>query len=68
MTRLEDAAVRVHEVLWNNIGNADWPISFRCDAEIYDVLADALNELSAAVEEVKPGSCPWPVQSFINSL
>jgi hypothetical protein len=62
VTRLEEAAIRVHEILWNNTGdNDDWPISFRCDDTIHDELIDALNELGDAIEEVKPGSMPWPV-------
>ena len=62
MTRLEEAAIRLHEILWHNTGdNADWPISFRCDEGIRDEFMDALNELGNAVEEMKPGSKPWPV-------
>ena len=63
MTRLEEAACRLHEILWQNTGdNADWPISFQCDEEIRDEFIDALNELGDAVEEVKPGSKPWPLK------
>ena len=62
MTRLEEAACRLHEILWANTGsNADWPVRFECDDEIEGELIDALNELGDAIEEVKPGSKPWPV-------
>jgi len=62
VTRLEAAAIKLHEILWRNTGdNADWPISFKCSSDVHDQLIEALNELSEAVEEVKPGSCPWPL-------
>ena len=62
MSRLEEAAIRLHEIIWKNTGdNADWPINFQCDEAIEDKFVDALNELGNAVEEVKPGSKPWPV-------
>ena len=62
MSRLEEAAIRLHEILWVNTGdNADWPISLECDNAIVDEFSDILNELGNAVEEVKPGSKPWPV-------
>ena len=62
MTRLEEAAIKLHEILWANIGtNADWPIGIHCDEALEDKFIDALNELGNAVEEVKPGSKPWPV-------
>jgi hypothetical protein len=62
MTRIEAAAIRLHHLLWNNTGsNDDWPIQFQCDEEIHGKLIDALNELGDAVEEVKPGSKPWPI-------
>lgn len=62
MSRLEEAAIRLHEIIWKNTGdNADWPISFLCGKEASDEFIDALNELGNAVEEVKPGSKPWPV-------
>lgn len=62
MSRLEAAAIRVHEILWHNTGsNDDWLITFKCDDSISDEFTDALNELGDAVEEVKPGSKPWPV-------
>jgi hypothetical protein len=61
-SRLEKAAIRVHELLWHNIGqSAEWPIRLLIDNELYDEFADVMNELSDAVEEVKPGSKPWPV-------
>jgi hypothetical protein len=64
MTRLEEAAIRVHELLWHNIGHsADWPIRILVDDEIYDKFAEVMDELSDAVEEVRPGSKPWPIQS-----
>jgi hypothetical protein len=62
VSRLEEAAIRLHEIIWKNVGeNADWPINFRCDEELEDEFIGALNELGNAVEEVKPGSKPWPV-------
>ena len=62
MTRLEEAAYRLHEILWNNTGDsADWLIRFECDEAIEGKFVDALNELGNAVEEVKPGSLSWPV-------
>jgi hypothetical protein len=62
VSRLEEAAIRLHEIIWKNAGeNADWPISFLCDEELEDEFIGALNELSNAVEEVKPGSKPWPL-------
>lgn len=62
MNRLEEAAIKLHEIIWKNVGdNADWPISFLCDNTIEDEFSDALNELGNAVEEVKPGSKSWPV-------
>jgi hypothetical protein len=64
MTRLEEAAIKVHEILWNNVGSSDeWPIAIRCDEAIEDRLIDALGELGNAIEEVKPGSKPWPIKS-----
>jgi hypothetical protein len=66
MTRLEDAAIRLHEILWRNTGsNDDWLINFKCDEAIHDELIYALNELGDAVEEVKPGSKPWPLPNPI---
>lgn len=62
MTRLEQAAVELHDILWNNTGdNDDWPIAIRCDEELEDRFVEALNELGDAIEEVKPGSKRWPV-------
>lgn len=62
MTRLEEAAVKVHELFWHNTGEtADWPIRVLTDEETYDKFADTMNELGDAVEEVQPGSKPWPV-------
>jgi hypothetical protein len=62
MTRLEEAAIRVHKLFWNNTGEtADWPIRILTDKEIYNEFADTMNELGDAVEEVKPGSKPWPL-------
>jgi hypothetical protein len=59
---LEEAAIRLHEIIWRNTGdNADWPISIECDITLQDEFSAALNELGDAVEEVKPGSKPWPV-------
>jgi hypothetical protein len=65
LSRLEEAAIALHEILWANTGdNADWPITFQCDEAIEGILVDTLNELGDAVEEVRPGSKPWPIQSF----
>jgi hypothetical protein len=62
VSRLEEAAIRLHEIIWKNVGdNADWPISLECDNAIANEFSDILNELGNAVEEVKPGSKPWPV-------
>jgi hypothetical protein len=64
MSRLEEAAIRIHEILWSNTGeNDDWPIRIIADDEIHEAFIDALNELGDAVEEVKPGSKPWPIQT-----
>jgi len=63
MSRLELAAIKVHQIFWNNTGETrDWPIMIKVDDELYDELADALNELGEAVEELCPGSSPWPVK------
>jgi hypothetical protein len=65
VTRLEEAAIRLHQIVWQNTGDsADWPINFQCDEELQDEFIGALNELGDAVEEVRPGSKPWPVQVF----
>jgi hypothetical protein len=62
MTRLERAALEIHQILWNNIGETDdWPIAVRCDADLEDRFILALYELRAAAEEVSPGCAPWPV-------
>lgn len=61
MTRLELAALEIHKLLWNNIGETDdWPIAVRCDADLEGRLILALNELRDAAEEVLPGSGAWP--------
>lgn len=62
MTRLELAAIRLHQVFWNNTGSTeDWPITLRIDKDMHADVVRALNELSDAVEEICPGSSPWPV-------
>jgi len=62
MSRLELAAIRLHDLIWKNTGESnEWPLQFLCDEELYDEFAYALNELGDAVEEVKPGSKPWPI-------
>jgi hypothetical protein len=62
VSRLEEAAIRLHEIIWTKTGdNADWPISFLCDDMALDEFLAALNELGNAVEEVKPGSKVWPL-------
>jgi hypothetical protein len=62
MTRLENAAIRLHRFLWNNVGDSDdWLVTIKCADALRNELVDALNELGAAVEEVQPGSNKWPV-------
>ena len=62
MSRLEQAGIRLHKLLWNNTGSTeDWPITLRLDEDVHDAVVDALNELSDAVEERCPGSSPWPI-------
>jgi len=62
MTRLEEAAIRVHEILWNNTGEtSDWPIRILTSNDIHAEFCAAIDELGDAVEEVKPGSKPWPI-------
>ena len=66
MTRIEAVAIRLHHLFWNNTGdNDDWPITLQCDDELLIEFTDALNELSDAVEEVYPGSSPWPIGAQI---
>ena len=63
MTRIEKAAIELHELLWNYTGASDeWPITLKADDTMHDRLVDVLNELGEAVEEVKPNSKPWPVR------
>jgi hypothetical protein len=62
VSRLEEAAIKLHDILWKNTGDtADWPICLECDNALVDEFSDILNELGNAVEEVKPGSKPWPL-------
>ena len=63
MTSLEEAAVKMHELLWNYTGTTDeWMIQFKCDDSILDEFIDTLNDLGDEVEKVKPGSKTWPLQ------
>lgn len=62
MSRLEHAAIDLHQLIWNNVGSTeDWPIMLRLDEEIHDEVVNALNELSEAVREVDPELVPWPI-------
>jgi hypothetical protein len=62
MTRIEDAAIDLHRLLWNNTGSSDeWPIQIKCDNEFLEPLMSAMNELGAAVKEVCPETMPWPI-------
>ena len=62
MTRLEKAAAQLHALIWINMGSSDeWPIQIQCDEELQDRLIAALGELGDALEEVAPGSKPWPL-------
>lgn len=64
LSRLEEAAIALHEILWKNTGdNDDWPIRFTCDDSIEGQFVDILNELGDAVEEIRPGSKPWPIET-----
>ena len=63
MTRLEEAAIKLHKVIWQNTGNDDWPIQILLDDSIHDEAIGAFNELFDAVKEVQPDACPWPINT-----
>ena len=66
MSRLEEAAIALHEVMWFNVGpDLDWPLRIEYDSDqIYSQFVHAFNELDEAVKEVRPGSSPWPIPSI----
>ena len=64
MSRLEQAAINLHKVLWHNTGDTeDWPIMLKVDEEIHDELIAALNELFNAVEKIDVSLVPWPLDN-----
>ena len=66
LSRLEKAALRLHEILWNNTGTShewpsdEWPIAIKVDDDLIDAFIAALNELSNAVAEVDHNATSWP--------
>ena len=63
MSRIEEAAVAFHRLIWENTGDTDdWSIHLKIDESIHDEVIYALNELHDAIEESFPGSCKWPIK------
>ena len=52
MTKLEELAIELHDLLWSNVGTtADWPLEVSSDEdEVVDQLIELLNEIQ---DEIK---------------
>ena len=61
-TEIEKAAVELHEILWQNLGETDdWPLRIiYSDDETAERFCDVLNTLRNAIREKLPDHAPSP--------